>query len=223
MTDSHDARRYAPSTQRNREPIANVLKKLLRPGACVLEVASGTGEHAAVLSETLQVDRWWPSDLEAHALTSINAWREHAAPNRVNPPLLLDVTREITEITHTLDAHGLSPGTVDAIVCINMIHISPWTACEGLLRCAEAVLAPDGMLYLYGPFKRDGDHTAPSNRDFDLQLRSRDARWGVRDLEAVSEQARLHGLQLTTVVAMPANNFSVVFTRSQTQQTVAGL
>jgi len=223
MTDSQDVRRYAPSTQRNRGPIASVLQELLRPGACVLEVASGAGEHAVYLSDTLQVANWWPSDLDAGALASIRAWREHTRAYQLRMPFLLDVTRNTTEILSTLAAQGVHAGSVDALVCINMIHISPWSACEGLLRCAEAVLSHDGLLYLYGPFKRDDEHTAESNRHFDLQLRSRDSRWGLRDLEAVSEQAGLHGLQLTKLVAMPANNFSVVFTRSQTQQTIAGL
>lgn len=197
-----DLRRFAPATSRNREPILAVLRSVVAPGANVLEVASGTGEHAVFLAPRLEVTRWQPSDPDAEARRSIDAWRAHARSERVLPALDLDVT-----------FHPWPPLTIapDLVMSVNMIHISPWRACEGLLDGAAALLAPGKLLYLYGPFRRHGAHTAPSNEAFDASLRSRNPAWGVRDLEEVEEAAGQRGLVLRDVTPMPANNLSVVF------------
>ena len=195
-----DLRRFAPATARNREPILAVLRRVLPEGAQVLEIASGTGEHAVFFAEALRVASWQPTDADPEALASIDAWREHHHAARVKPALALDVAVE-----------PWPTSAADAVVCINMIHISPWSACEALLRGANRLLRPGGMLFLYGPFRRGGEHTAPSNEDFDASLRERDPRWGVRDLEDVERSALDLGLALSEVAAMPANNFSVVF------------
>lgn len=174
---------------------------MLPARATVLEIASGTGEHALYFATRLEGVTWQPSDPDPEARDSIAAWGIGSAG--VLAPLDLDVRRE---------SWGVGP--VDAIVCINMIHISPWTAAEGLFRGAADCLRPGGVLYLYGPFAIGGRHTAPSNAAFDENLRARDPEWGVRDLEDVVALARESGFDLTETVAMPANNLSVVFTRS---------
>ena len=195
-----DARRYAPATQRNREPILAVLRRVLPPAGVVLEVASGTGEHAAFFARALPALRWQPSDVAADARASVASWCA-SVPN-VAAPLALDTTSDPWPIARA-----------DAVVCVNMVHIAPWAACEGLMRGAGAVLAPGGVLYLYGPYRQGGRHTAPSNAAFDEGLRMQDPAWGVRDLEAVGTCAAAHGLTFVERVAMPANNLSVVFRR----------
>lgn len=195
-----DLRRFAPATARNREPILAVLGRVLPDRAHVLEIASGTGEHAVFFAEALRVASWQPTDADPDALASIDAWREHQHAARVKPALALDVGVEPWPIS-----------AADAVVCINMIHITPWSAGEALLRGAGRLLQPGGVLVLYGPFRRDRAHTAPSNEAFDASLRERDPRWGVRDLEDVEQTALGRGLVLSEVVAMPANNFTVVF------------
>ncbi|HYF08040.1 MAG TPA: DUF938 domain-containing protein [Acetobacteraceae bacterium] len=193
-----DPRRFAPAAARNRGPILDVLLPLLPPGARVLEVASGSGEHARWLAEARPDLVLQPSDPDPAARASIAAWAE-GVPN-IRPPL-------------EIDAAGDWPAlTVDAVVCINMIHIAPWTAAEGLVRGAAGCLAPDGLLYLYGPFRVRGA-MAESNAAFDASLRAGDPRWGVRDLEAVADLAARAGFGAPEVVAMPANNLSMVFRR----------
>jgi hypothetical protein len=200
---SDDARRHAPATQRNRDPILHVLRRVLPSAGLVLEIASGTGEHAAAFAGALHGVTWQPSDADPAARASIAAWTADL-PN-VRPPLALDVTASPWPI----DA-------ADAIVCINMIHIAPWAACEGLMRGAGAILpAGGGVLFLYGPYAIAGAHTASSNAAFDADLRARDPRWGVRDLDAVVACAAAHGLRHVETVAMPANNLSVVFVRGE--------
>jgi hypothetical protein len=196
-----DPRRFAPATARNREPILEVLRRFVLPGANVLEIASGSGEHAIYLAPRLEVASWQPTDLDPTARASIEAWRTHSEATRVWPAIELDVTRR------PLPALHVAP---DVLVCINMIHISPWSACEGLLDGAAELLRPDGVLYLYGPYHRDGRPTAPSNEAFDASLRARNPEWGVRDLEAVANAAAQRGLRLVDVVEMPANNLSVI-------------
>jgi hypothetical protein len=147
---------------------------------------------------------WQPSDPDAAARDSIAAWRAHAGAANLNAPLAIDVTRNDWGI-----------GRVAAIVCINMIHIAPWEAAEALFRGAGERLDAGGVLYLYGPYRRNGAHTAPSNEAFDAQLRATDPRWGVRDLEAVTALAEKAGFALVDTVAMPANNFSVVFRKGE--------
>jgi SAM-dependent methyltransferase len=192
-------RRHAPATQRNRAPILAVLRRVLPATGLVVEIASGTGEHAAFFAAALPGVAWQPTDVDPDALPSIAAWCEGVA--NVRAPLVLDVERP-----WPIDR-------ADAVVCINMIHISPWTAGEAMLRGAGRVLSPGGVLYLYGPYRRDGAHTAPSNAAFDAYLRAQDPRWGVRDLETVVATAAGAGLVHEETVEMPANNLSVVLRR----------
>ncbi|MBN3855626.1 MULTISPECIES: DUF938 domain-containing protein [unclassified Paraburkholderia] len=190
----------APAAARNAAPILDVLRTALPAHGTVLEIASGTGQHAVHFATALPGIDWQPSDADARARASIAAWREHAGLVNLRAPLDLDVRREPWPV----DA-------VDAIVCINMIHISPWEATIALMKGAGARIAQGGALVLYGPYRRDGAHTAPSNEAFDADLRARDPAWGVRDLEAVDALARAEGFVCEAVVPMPANNFTVVF------------
>lgn len=198
-----DARRFAPATARNREPILAVLERTVPPGARVLEIAAGSGEHACFFAERLPVAEWQPTDPDAESRASIDAWRAHSGAGRVAPALELDVTARVWPVSRA-----------DFVLCVNMIHISPWEATFGLLSGSAKLLPTGGVLVLYGPYRRFGAHTASSNADFDASLRARDPRWGVRDLEAVAAEAERAGFALDEVVAMPANNFSVVFRRS---------
>lgn len=209
-----DARLSSPSSLRNREPIADVLGRYLPVGSQVLEIAAGTGEHAVYLSTQLSAAQWWPSDIKPGAIDSINAWRELIKPAALQPALRLDVSRPVEETVQGLLNAGVPAAGFNAIVCINMIHISPWQATEGLMRTAGTVLADDGLLYLYGPYQRNGQHTAPSNALFDADLQSRDPQWGVRKLEDVCELAARQNLTLLDVVAMPANNLSVILQKT---------
>ena len=201
-----DARQYAPATQRNRQPILEILTKVLPPKSNVLEIASGTGEHAVFFASRLQSCRWTPSDNHPMSLKSIIAWRNVSGLDNVDLPLVIDVTR--AEWTQQITGKK-----IDAIANINMIHISPWLACLGLMDGAGKILHPGGILYLYGPYKRKGEHTAPSNANFDRSLRDRNDQWGVRDLEAVVKAAAAANLRLQQVIEMPANNLSVIFSR----------
>lgn len=196
-----DARRSAPAVQRNCGPILDVLRRALPPRGLVLEVASGTGEHAAFFAGALPRLVWQPSDAAPEARASIAAWCEDIPS--VRAPLALDAAAARWPI----DA-------ADAIVCINMVHIAPWAACEGLLRGAGRTLPPTGVLVLYGPYRVGRVHTAPSNTAFDADLRAQNPAWGVRDLEAVVTLARGHGLIHRETVAMPANNLTLVFERT---------
>lgn len=193
-------KQHAPATDRNREPILAVLRRVLPPAGTVLEVAAGTGQHACAFAAAFPALRWRPSDPDPAALASIAAWATEDGPPNLDPPVRLDATE-----------HPWPIAAADAVVCINMIHIAPWDACQGLMRGAGALLPPGGVLYLYGPYRVDGRHTAPSNAQFDAWLKARDPRFGVRDLEAVSAEAARHRLALAETVPMPANNFSVVF------------
>lgn len=198
---SDPRRRHAPAAERNRDPILEVLRRVLPERGVVLEVASGTGQHAAHFARGLPHLVWQPSDPDPDHRASIAAWTGGIAT--VRPPLDLDA------------AGGDWPvERVDAVVCINMIHIAPWPAALGLLAGAARVLGPGAPLYLYGPFRRGGRHTAPSNEAFDADLRRRDPAWGVRDLDEVAHAAEAAGLRPDGVVEMPANNLSVVFRRS---------
>ncbi|MFM0339019.1 DUF938 domain-containing protein [Paraburkholderia fungorum] len=211
MTDSSAAlRQRSPSAERNREPILAVLRDVLPARGRVLEIASGTGQHAICFAGALPGLDWQPSDLDADARASIAAWTAHAGLTNVRAPLALDVHQPDwgTGLPVPLDA-------LDAVVCINMIHISPWSASEALFAGASRLLAEGGVLYLYGPYKRGGAHTAPSNEAFDQQLQSRDPSWGVRDMEAVVALGASVGLVCGEPVAMPANNFSLVFRKRQ--------
>ena len=197
-----DPRQYHPHVARNRDPILDVLKHFLPPRGLVLEIASGSGEHAAYFAEHLSALTWQPTDPDREALASITAHRAASAAANLLPPLHLDVTAQAWPVEHA-----------DAVMCCNMIHIAPWAACEGLIAGAQRVLPAGGLLYLYGPYKIDGRHTAPSNQDFDRYLRAQDAAWGIRDLGDVTSLTNRHDLVLAETMPMPANNLSVIFKR----------
>ncbi|MGQ7248497.1 DUF938 domain-containing protein [Halomonas sp. V046] len=201
--DVDDGRRYSPAAARNRDPIREVLATYLPDRANVLELASGTGEHAIHMAGAYPDWRWQPSDLSSEALVSIEAWRAHAGLANVLPAERRDVLSPWDDVEAPLDA----------MVAINLIHISPWAVTEALMAKAGVHLAPGGVVFLYGPYRRGGEHTADSNAAFDQDLKRRDPRWGVRDLEAVEAEARTHGLALVCVEPLPANNLAVVFRR----------
>jgi hypothetical protein len=197
-----DPRRHAPATLRNRDAILAVLQRSLPPEGMLLEIASGTGEHAAYITAHLAGNlRWQPSDGDAQSFASIDA---HAAGNpRILPAVTIDVTATEWPIKEA-----------DALFCANMIHITPWQASQGLFAGAGRILRSGALLILYGPFRRHGAHTAPSNEAFDASLKSRDTSWGIRCLDTeVAPLAERHGLALEEIVAMPANNLSVIFRR----------
>ncbi|WP_340116230.1 DUF938 domain-containing protein [Pelagibius sp. 7325] len=200
-------RLHAPATLRNRAAIAQVLAGWLPldapAGATVLEIASGTGEHAVYFAARFPDLVWQPSDPDATNRRSIDAYRTAEGQANLKAPLDLDATACVWPLD----------GPVDAVVCCNMIHIAPWAAAEGLFAGAARHLKPGGGLYLYGPFKRGGRHTAPSNEAFDAGLRAQDPAWGVRDLEAVAALAEKEGFAAPRVETMPANNLSLWFAR----------
>lgn len=215
MTQFNDRRRYAPATERNREPILNVLEAVLPPTGTILEIASGTGQHAAFLAAHLAPRHWLPSDPSPIARDSIHSWQVATNVNNLSAPLDLDVTQAnwIESVRQWQATAAPAASQIKAIVNINMIHISPWAACEGLFAGAKTLLAPGAVLYLYGPFKQKGQHTAPSNEAFDRSLRSQNSSWGIRDMSDVEALANQHQFQLDRSVPMPANNFSIVFLR----------
>ncbi len=193
---------HAAATERNREPILEVLRGALPPKGLVLEIASGTGQHVVHFAQALPDLLWQPTDPSPAHLDSIRAWTASAAVGNVAAPLALDVERWPWPLTRA-----------DAILNINMIHIAPWSAAEALFHGAARVLPPSGLLFLYGPFMRDGRHTADSNQRFDERLRGEDPRWGVRDLVDVEAAAAAAGFPAPEIVAMPANNLSLLFRR----------
>nr|WP_298682544.1 DUF938 domain-containing protein [uncultured Dongia sp.] len=197
-----DPRLFAPATQRNRDPILNVLRDVLPKSGTVLEIASGSGEHVIHFARHLPDLTFQPTDPMVDSLRSIAAWVASSGIPNILPPLRLETTEQPWPVT-----------AADAIVCINMIHISPWASAEGLMRGAQAALKPGAPLYLYGPYQRQGGHTAPSNEAFHRQLQAQNPAWGVRDLEKVVDLALAHGFSNPQVVEMPANNLSVVFRR----------
>ncbi|HSZ65300.1 MAG TPA: DUF938 domain-containing protein [Xanthobacteraceae bacterium] len=198
-----DPRQHRPHVARNREPILDVLKRMLPARGLVLEIASGSGEHAAYFAAALPSLIWQPSDPDTAALSSIAAHREDVGLTNLLVPVPLDVTAPSWPVAHA-----------DAILCCNMIHISPWAACEGLMAGAERTLSSGGILYLYGPYKISGRHTAPSNQEFDGYLRAQNPTWGIRDLDEVAALAKRHNFALVETVAMPTNNLSVIFSRA---------
>ena len=196
-------RQYAPAAARNRGPILNVLRSILPLSGSVIEAASGTGEHVVHFARTFPNLNWQPSDPSREARHSIDAWIAAERLENVRPPLDLDAASDSWPIDHAA-----------AMVCINMIHISPRASTEGLMRGASRILDAGAPLCLYGPFRRATRPIEPSNAAFDENLRSRDPRWGLRDLDEVAACASSHGFVLDRVVAMPANNLSVIFCRS---------
>lgn len=197
-----DARRHSPAAQRNREPILAELQRLLPGGGLLLEIASGTGQHAAYCSAGLPGWRWQPSDFDAASLPSISAWCEGLT--NVLTPLVLDVMQP--------QWPGV-PTEVDAIYCANLLHIAPWACCAGLMQGAARHLAPHGLLITYGPYLEDDVDTAPGNLAFDADLRTRNPQWGLRRREDVARVAGRAGLALRERVAMPANNLLLVWRR----------
>ncbi len=198
------ARLFAPATQRNRQPILDVLSRLLLGSGRVLEVASGSGEHALWFAQHLRPLIWQPSDPDPACRHSIAAHAAHAGLATIEAPLDLDAAAARWPIE-----------SADAVVCINMTHIAPWEATEGLVAGAARILPSEGPLYLYGPHMRGGHHTAPSNAAFDASLRRHNPDWGLRNVEDLAELAATQGLVLSEVVEMPANNLSLVFKRGE--------
>jgi SAM-dependent methyltransferase len=196
------AARSAPAAARNREPILRVLRDYLPRSAFVLEIASGTGEHAVWFSSALPNLTWQPTDHDEEALSSIAAWRESSGPPNLLPPLQLDAAAATWPVAQA-----------DAVVAINMVHIAPWAATLGLIAGAARVLTQDGLLFLYGPFREGNVHTSVGNAAFDADLRAHNPSWGIRDIEEISALASQHGFTAPERIAMPANNLSVVFRR----------
>lgn len=192
-----------PAIERNREPILKVIQDVLPDSGLILEVASGTGAHAACFAPRFPGVSWQPTDGASESLPSITQWAAASGADNILPPLLLDAASEHWPVRQAA-----------AMVCINMIHISPWQSTLGLLAGAGRVLPTGGVLYLYGPFRIDGQHTAPSNVRFEGWLKGLDERYGVRDLTEMTGIAEAHGLRLAHCIDMPANNFSVVFERT---------
>ncbi len=213
MSTTNDARQYAPATQRNREPILEILRRVLPAKGTVLEVASGTGEHAVFFAPRLKPRQWLPSDPNPQMRASIAAWSTYEPTDNLYPPLAIDVRKPSWSVEKESSVDG-DTSPLNAIVSINLIHIAPWSACLGLIAGASRLLPPGGILYLYGPFKRNGQHTAASNAAFDASLQASNPDWGVRDLEDVVAIAQDHHLVLDQIYPMPANNLSVVFDHS---------
>ncbi|MFC0337690.1 Protein of unknown function [Kushneria avicenniae] len=204
-----DHRQYSPAAQRNRGPLLEVLKSRLAPGARVLEIASGSGEHIIHFARALPENGFTPSDAHPAALASIRAWRDvlyqEGADVRLNPPLALEVGQQPWPLHDP----------IDVMLCFNMIHIAPWQATLDLFEGAARHLPPQGWLLLYGPFSRHGMHQAESNMAFDQGLKARDSRWGIRDLEQdVLPAAHDAGLALAEIIEMPANNLCVRLSRT---------
>jgi SAM-dependent methyltransferase len=193
---------FSPAADRNKESIADVLRRVLPQRGRILEVASGSGQHAVHFARALSELEWQPSDPDASARASIAGWIQQEQLPNIAQPLALDV--------HTLP---WPVKAVDAVICINMIHIAPWSAAQALLSGARDVLATGGVLYLYGPHRQNREHTAPSNAAFDRSLRAQNPAWGVRDLEDVVVAAGQCGFEFVETVGMPANNLSVIFRR----------
>ena len=196
-------KRHAPATERNREPILDELRRLFATPGTVLEIASGTGEHAVYFAKHLPHLIWQPSDLDPGARESVDAWAQEGELGNLRPALALDAAADEWPLERA-----------DYVFSANMIHIAPIEACDGLLRGSARILPAGGRLVLYGPFREGGVHTAPSNERFDADLRSRNPAWGVRNLDEVAAAARTHGLFHEETVRMPSNNLVVVFRRA---------
>ena len=203
--------RHAPATLRNREPILAVLKRVLPAEGLLLEIASGTGEHAAFIAPRLHAGlQWQPSDASPDALADIDSYASDSDCSRIRPAIVLDTC----EAKWPIDK-------ADAVLCCNMIHIAPWAAAEGLAAGAARILPKGAPLILYGPYKRNGAHTAPSNKSFDDGLKAQDPRWGVRCLDKeIIPLAEKFGFRLDEIVEMPANNLTIIFRRSGVGQNV---
>ncbi len=204
-----DGRQFSPSAERNAAPILEVLKTCLPGHGTVLEVAAGTGEHSVMFAPEFPNLFWLTTDPAADKIESIRAWHLEKPSTNLLFPMQLDASAK----TWPVEGIGL-PAPITAIICINMIHVSPWKAGQGLLAAAGRVLPKGGILYLYGAYMKGGKHTAPSNAEFDAMLKKTDPAWGLRNMEDVAAEAKKHGLEFVRDVAMPANNFSVIFRKS---------
>ncbi len=214
FTHAPDGRLDAPAFHRNFEPMLAVLSgRLAERSGHVLEVGSGTGQHVVGFARALPSLTWWPSDPALEHRRSVDAWRSEGGAANVMPAIDLDASAADAE-------RGSAAVRPDegfaAVLSMNVIHIAPWRVCEGIMRLAGAYLAPAGLLFLYGPFKRGSTHTASSNEAFDAMLRRENVAWGVRDLEDVETAAEREGLRLAEIVEMPANNLTVIFERPPT-------
>jgi hypothetical protein len=209
-----DGRLDAPAFHRNHQAIRAVLQQFLTgQSGDVIEAGSGTGQHVVDFARHMPEITWWPSDLNENHLRSINAWRAHASLSNIRPPLRIDLADQ----AWCPELHdGRGPAELLAVFCANVIHIAPWRVAEGLFAGAGRTLRADGRLFLYGPFKRGGKHTAVSNAVFDSSLRANNPEWGVRDIEALQELAANAGLVLIEIAEMPANNLTLVFGRPKT-------
>lgn len=220
------SRRSAPAALRNREPISDVLENWLPACGKVLEIASGTGEHSVYFAQRFPALDWQPSDIHPDALTSIEAWREASGLRNMLPPLVIDAASGkwvIDQADAILsvkmksdncdDQKSKENSGFDAVLNLNMVHISPWSAALGLLAGAASVLKSGGALILYGPWLQRGVETAPSNLEFDRQLRQRDPAWGLRQVEDFEAAAGARGFSLKQTRAMPANNLMLLFRR----------
>jgi SAM-dependent methyltransferase len=195
-----DARETAPSPERNKQAILEVLARVLPSRGLVLEIGSGTGQHVAHFAKALPTVTFQPSEMDVERHASIEAWAAAARLSNVKPPLAFDVTQRPWPVS-----------AADAVVCINVIHISPWEATLALMAGAGSILPADGVLVTYGPYMRCGAHTSQSNEAFDAGLRARNPLWGVRDIDKLAEVAGNEGLALEQAVPMPANNFTLVW------------
>jgi SAM-dependent methyltransferase len=201
-----DARQFSPSAARNCEPIREVLTRVLPKEGIVLEIGSGTGEHAICCAKALTNVVWIPSDPDAASRASIEAWIATEELANVRAPVAIDVRGAIWGVE--------DDAPFDAIISLNMVHIAPWEAALGLVAGAGRLLRPNGVLFFYGPFMVDGTHTAASNAAFDADLKRREPRWGVRDVDDLVREAAPYGIELREVVPMPANNLSLVFVKT---------
>ena len=201
-----DARQFSPSAARNCGPIREVLTRVLPRKGIVLEIGSGTGEHAICFAKALPKLVWLPSDPDAASRASIEAWIATEGLANVRAPVAIDVRRAVWGVE--------DDAPFGAMISLNMVHIAPWEAALGLLAGAARLLRPDGVLFFYGPFMLGRTHTAASNADFDADLKRRDSRWGLRDVDDLVDEAAPHGLELREVVKMPANNLSLVFVKA---------
>jgi SAM-dependent methyltransferase len=209
-----DGRLHGPAFQRNHAAIWSALSPFLQGRTCdVLEIGSGTGQHAAEFARQVPDLTWWPSDIYPSHLSSIDAWRRHAGLANLRAPQRID----LTDPAWSWMADGKAGGALAAMLCINVLHIAPWRVSQNLFAGAGRYLAADGRLFAYGPFMRDGAHTAPSNAAFDLSLQAENPEWGVRDLADLKSLAERAGLTLAEIAPMPANNLVLVFARAVRQ------